>query len=91
MNDADFKIEAAEMFDNLFATYKNFYVIPFSSHLTWDYTSRANNGYQTFTGFEKLSFTTNSTLVGGSYTIDIRCLSHESLIIKQGSLSSTRS
>ena len=91
MNDADHKIEAAEMFDNLFASFKNFYVIPFSSHITWDYTSGANNGFSVFTGFEKLSFTTPSTLVGGAYTIDIRCLTHESIIVKQGTLSSTKS
>jgi hypothetical protein len=67
----DSRIENTELFDNLFGNNKNWYFIPFSSHLAEDYSSRSNQGYQVFMGTEKLVFTTNKSITPDAFQIDV--------------------
>ncbi len=86
----DMKLDVSECFDNLFINYVNLHIIPFSNSPVQDYTKGSNHGYHVFTSFEKLSFTTGSTLVPGSYQIDIYCSAHESAFIDKGELITSR-
>jgi hypothetical protein len=80
----DSKIENAELFDNLFGNNKNQYFILFSSHPAEDYGTRSNQGYQVFTGTEKLVFTTNSSITPGAFQIDVYALYSCHLHIENG-------
>jgi hypothetical protein len=82
----DSKLENAEMFDNLFGNNKNWYFIPFSSHPTKDYGSSSNQGYQVFTGTEKLVFNTNSTITPGAFQIDVYALNSYHLHIENSQI-----
>ena len=81
----------AECFDNLFRKNVNFNCVPFSNDPVNDYANGSNYGYMPFTSFEKLSFTTASTLVGASYTIDIIAFVHDNINIVNGRAQSMKS
>jgi len=87
---ADMQLEIAESFNNLFTNYVNLHMIIFTSSPVSDYIYGTNNGYQALTSFEKLSFTTPSTITPGSFQIDIWASTHEFAMVRQGVLSTTR-
>jgi hypothetical protein len=58
----------------IYGNNKNWYFISFSSHPAKDYGTSSNQGYQVFTGTEKLVFTTNSTITPGTFQIDVYAL-----------------
>jgi hypothetical protein len=78
----DNKIKNAELFDNVFSNNKNWYFVSFSSHPAEDYGTSSVQGYQVFTGTEKLIFTTNSTITPGAFQIDVYALNSCHLHIK---------
>jgi hypothetical protein len=80
----DSKLENTEMFNNLFGNNKNWYFSPFSSYPAEDYGTGLNQGYQVFTGTEKLVFTTNSTITPGTFQIDVYALNACHLHIENG-------
>jgi hypothetical protein len=80
----DSKIENTELFDNLFGNNKNWYFVSFSSHPSEDYGTGSNQGYQVFTGMEKLVFNTNSTITPGTFQIDVYALNACHLHIENG-------
>jgi hypothetical protein len=86
----DSKVEAAELFGNLFIANKDAYVISFSEDLAGDYITGHNHGYNVFTGTEKLIFTTNSTITPGSYWCECHALTHEHLLISKGLISNAK-
>lgn len=86
----DSKLENAEMFNNLFGLNKDWYFISFSSDPSGDYGQGSNSGYNAFAGTEKLVFTTNSTIVPGSFQIDVIALSAEHLHIADGFIKALR-
>lgn len=86
----DSKLDAGEMFHNLFNENKNFYCIPMSESISADYQTGQNSGYQVLDGFQKLSFTTNSSITPGAFIVDIRALTYEHLSVKNGVLSSSK-
>lgn len=87
---ATLKIDQAELFDNRLGLYKDFYPISFSSEPVRDIVTGNNMGCTVFNGFNKVRFTTTSTIVPGSYQIQIRAFTHEHLIVYQGAVSSSR-
>ena len=86
----DYKIEAAEMFPNLLTVNKNIYAISFSEDMVGDYISGQNNGYNVFTGNEKLVFTTNGSITPGTFNIEVHALTHEHLLINKGQITSQK-
>jgi hypothetical protein len=80
----DSRLENTELFDNLFGNNKNWYFVGFSSHPAEDYGTGSNQGYQVFTGTEKLVFTTNSTITPGTFQIDVYALNACHLHIENG-------
>ena len=80
----------AECFDNLFRKNINFNCISFSSDPVSDFTRGTNFGYEPFTSFEKLSFTTPAGLSSASYQIDIIAFVHDNLIIQDQRVKSQR-
>jgi hypothetical protein len=80
----DSRLENAELFDNLFGSNKSWYFISFSSHPAEDYGTGSNQGYQVFTGTEKLVFTTKASITPGSFQIDIFALNSCHLHVKNG-------
>lgn len=87
---SDVKLENSELLPNVFGNNKEFYLLSWSENPAHDYQSGSNSGYEYFTGFEKLSFTTTSGLAGGSYIVDIRALSYEHLTILNGKAHSSK-
>jgi len=88
---SDMVLDYVESFSNLFINYVNVHMITFSNNMFSDFSRGTNYGSQCFTSFEKLSFTTPSTLSSGSYQIDIWSNSHEFACINKGILTTTRS
>lgn len=86
----DMRLDVSECFNNLFINYVNTHIVPFSNNPVQDYVKGSNHGYQCFTSFEKLSFTTTAALVPGNYQIDIYCSAHESAFIDNGILTTSR-
>jgi hypothetical protein len=86
----DNKVEAAELFANLFIANKDAYIVAFSENLAYDYATGCNSGYQVFSGTEKLVFQTNSSITPGSFYIDVYALSHEQLEIFRGAIKSMK-
>lgn len=82
----DQKLECAELFPNVFSNNKDWYFIAFSPEPVHDYGSGGVHGYQVFSGTEKLVFTTNSTIVPGSFQIDVYALSAEHLHVENGAI-----
>jgi len=87
---SDMILDYIESFNNLFINYVNVHMITFSNNMFSDFSRGTNYGSQCFTSFEKLSFTTPSTLSGGSYQIDIWANTSEFALIDQGLLRTTR-
>lgn len=88
---SDMQLDYIESFNNLFINYVNVHMITFSNNMFSDFSKGTNYGSQCFTSFEKISFTTPSTLSSGSYQIDIWSNTHEFACITNGLLSTTRS
>lgn len=87
---SDQLIDYSETFDNLFRKNINFNYVSFSTQPVLDYSTGSNHGYTSFNSFEKLSFSTPSTLVGGTFIIDVVAFCHDSLRITKGRVSATR-
>jgi len=84
-------LDYVESFNSLFINYVNVHMITFSNNMFSDFAKGTNYGSQCFTSFEKLSWTTGSTLSQGQYQIDIWSKSHKFACIKKGILTTTRS
>jgi len=80
----------AECFDNLFKKNVSFSVAVFSQSPVLDYCSGSVNGYELFTTYERLSFTTPASLAGGSYQIDIIAFVCDNLLIQDGMVTSMK-
>jgi hypothetical protein len=89
-DNADAVLDYACCFDNLMRSKVNINVVSYTPCPIEDYASGAINGYASFSSFEKLSFTTLSTLAGGSYQIDVVAFCFDEIIIKKGRATSTR-
>ncbi len=88
---SDMVLDYVESFNSLFINYVNVHMITFSNNMFSDFAKGTNYGSQCFTSFEKLSWTTGSTLSAGQYQIDVWCNSHEFACINKGILTTTRS
>lgn len=86
----DFLDEYAESFKNVFGSNSGFYFISFSEDIVGDVKSGNTLGNHIMNGFQKLAFTTLSTLTPGSYVVDVRALCSEHLMIQNGVLSVSR-
>jgi len=80
----------SEKFDNKFGDHSNFIMIPFAESPVHAFQTGSNHGFNTFTGFEKLSFTTSSALVPGAYQIDVYANMHTSATIEKGVLTTRK-
>ena len=87
---ADMALELAESFNNLMINYVNLHMIMFTNRAVSDYTQGTCFGYQSFTSWEKLSFTTTSSLPAGNYQLDIYASCHEYALINNGIIRTTR-
>ncbi len=68
---SDSNIIGLEYFSNAMQKIANFTFITFNRDPCRTYKDGSCSGFQPFTGFEKLIFTTNSTMVAGNYQLDI--------------------
>eukprot|EP01127_Copromyxa_protea_P021893 TRINITY_DN764_c0_g1_i8.p1 TRINITY_DN764_c0_g1~~TRINITY_DN764_c0_g1_i8.p1 ORF type:complete len:238 (+),score=28.87 TRINITY_DN764_c0_g1_i8:392-1105(+) len=68
------KIEAAELFNNLYFVNKDVYFISFSSNPVGDFASGSSSGHQVFNGEELLVFTTPAGLSSGTFQIDVEAI-----------------
>jgi len=75
-----------EKFDNLFADNSGFAIFPFSTNPVDSYKRGNNHGFQPFTGFERLSFTTASTLTPGSHRVDVYGWFYSTSHVQQGQI-----
>lgn len=84
-------LDYAETFDNLFRKNVNFHCISFSTDPISDFTFGSNHGFQAFSSFEKLSFTTAAGLSSASYQVDVIAFCHDHLTVDMGRITATRS
>jgi hypothetical protein len=89
-DDADTQLDYACCFNNLMRNNLNFGVVSFTTTPILDYSSGSNHGYCSFSSFEKLSFTTTSTITPGNYVLDIVAFVADEIRVKDGRITSTR-
>jgi hypothetical protein len=87
---SDMIILYSHQYDNLFINNTNYCVYTFSQNSLQDIVKGTCNGFVEMRGSYYLQFTTDSTLVGGSYEVHVFGMCHEFLQIKKAELKTSR-
>lgn len=73
-------------FDNYFPRYTGLKLIPFAENVNLTFKTGANTGFQVFTSFEQLLFTTSASFTPGNYEILILAGIYNQCYIRGGSI-----